>query len=329
MKPIIAETGYEFAKGPNFNTLNLYLDGRSSSDLLWESLESEIETALKLGAKLSFEIDFGFSEERALLRDPACFFSRGRAVTSFEERVYKPYREQIAAIILYRGSGSFKKTICQDAALNSDFLDWKVEFFEEEEVTDQMFRLFSMEIFMQYLHRLSAPLIDDVPLLALFDLADSMRPSFQAELLSKTFFPYIIPGVKGASIDFNGFGWQGRGSLGYVGHKPLSLIEIETAPPTLGIVIPEMGKVPYDLFDKTINCLVENGIAYRVFPESLMIESWHGLDQILVFSGTVSHEGRRMLQGFNAAAGQVVTVGDSLDLIDEIEVEKFIRSRGI
>lgn len=327
MKPIIAETGYEFAKGPNFNTLNIYLDGRPSSDLSWESLESEIATALKLGAKLSFEIDFGFFDERAQLRDPASFFSRGIAVNSFEERVYKPYKEQIAAIILYRGSGNFRESICQDAALYADFLDWRLEFFGNVDITNQMFRLFSMELFMHYLHRLAAPLIDDIPLLALFDLADCMRPSYQAELLSKSFFPYIIPGVKSSSIDFNGFGWQGRGNLGYIGHKPLPLIEAD--PPTLGIVIPEMGRVPYDLFDKTIKYLLENGVAYRVFPESLMIENWHGLDQILVFSDTVSQEGRRMLQGFNAAAGQVVTVGEALDLIDEIEIEKFIRSRGI
>ncbi len=326
MKPIIAETGYGFVKGPDFNTLNIYIDARPLSDLAWESLESEIETALKLGAKLSFEIDFGLNE-KPCFRDPASFFSRSIAVSLFENRVYKLYKEQIATIIVYRGNGNFKEAICQDVSLYTDFLEWKKEFFGEEDVTNQMFRLFSMELFMQYLHRLSAPLIDDIPLVALLDLGDSMRPSYQAELLSKTFFPYIIPGVKNACVHFNGFGWQDRGNLGFIGHKSLSIKEI--SPPTLGVVIPEIGKVPYDFFDKTIHRLVENGIGYQVFPESLMIESWQGLDSILVFSNTLSQEGRRMLQGFNAAAGQVVTVGDSLDLVDEIDSEKFIRSRGI
>ena len=48
MRPLIAETGYEFVKDPRFNTLNIYLDARPTSDLAWESVESEIATALKL-----------------------------------------------------------------------------------------------------------------------------------------------------------------------------------------------------------------------------------------------------------------------------------------
>ncbi len=327
MMPIIAETGYEFAKGPHFNTLNIYIDARPSSDLVWESLESEIETALKLGAKLSFELNFGFSEDRALLRDPISFFSRGIAINAFEERVYKPYKDQIATLILYRGSGDFKDSITKDASLYADFLEWKEEFFGSSETTHQMFRVFSMELFMQYLHRLAASLIDDIPLVALFNLSDSMRPSYQAELLSKTFFPYIFPGIKGASINFNGFGWEGQGNLGYIGHKPMAVIDEKS--PSLGVVIPQIGRLPYDLFDKTINMLVENNIDYVIFPESLMIDSWHNLDQILVFSNFLTDEGRRMLQGFNAAAGQVVTVGKVLGLTDEISLSELIRSRGI
>ena len=327
MRPLIAETGYEFVKDPRFNTLNIYLDARPTSDLAWESVESEIATALKLGAKLSFEIDLGFSESKALLRDPAAFFSRGIAISTFEERVYQKYKEHITAIILYRGTGSFKGTIAQDASLYADFMMWKRELFKEESVSDHMMRLFSMELFMQVLHRIAAPLIDEIPLVALFDLADSSRASYQAEILSASYFPYILPGVKHSKIHFKGFGWGQPGNLGTIGHKYSPLIQKE--PTNLGIVLPPIGSVPYDLFDEVIQELVKNKIDYSIFPETLMTENWHGLDHILVFSESVSSEGRRMLQGFNAAAGQVITVGESLNLAEEINSKEFIRSRGI
>ncbi len=327
MRPVIAETGYEFVKDKNFNTLNIYIDARPSSDLAWESLESEIEVAIKLNAKLSFELDFGFSEKKALLRDSAAFFSRGLAVNAFSERVYSKYKSQIAAIILYRGSGDFTDSISSDASLYTDFYEWKRAYFGEEALSKQMFRLFSMELLMQNLHRLSASLIDDVPLIALFDLKDTNRPSYQAELLSKSFFPYILPGVKHANSLFSGFGWQDSGDLGMIGHKSAPLIPRN--PPFLGVVLPEMGKVPYDLFDQAVTLLNDSRIDYVIFPELLMIESWHGLDYILVFSEAVSREGRRMLQGFNAADGKVISVGEKLGLDDEILFEEFIRSRGI
>ncbi len=308
MKPLIAETGYQFAKGPHFNSLNIYLDLRPDSDLSWESVETEIQTALKLGAKLCFELDLGLSSKNARLRDPSWFFSRGIGVSAFEERIYRPYKEQIAAVILYRGTGNFRDAIIKDASLYADFLEWKSDLFGDKEITNHVFWLFSMELFMQYLHRVSACIIDEIPLIALLDLSESLRPSEQAELLSRTFFPYIFPGVKNSCIQFDGFGWGASGKLGIVGGKGEPCFEDKGA--SLGVVLPDIGKVPYEIFDKTIHSLEAQGISYRVFPESLMTDSWQGLDQILVFSGSVSREGLRMIQGFIAAEGEVVTISE-------------------
>src|SRR3990167_3373385 len=139
-----------------------------------------------------------------------------------------------------------------------------------------MERLYSMELFMQYLHRLCAPLIEDVPLKVQFDLSLIERPSYQLELLFHPFFAYITPDIDN--------------------HLDSSL----------GIVLPEMGKVDYGLLDKTIHEL--EGVDYRIFPESLIIESWHGLDHILFFPKSMTADGVRMLQGFEAAEGRVIGV---------------------
>ena len=274
----IAETGYAFVREKGYDAIKIYVDAKPTSDLLWESLETEIEMALKLGAKLAFEIDLGLSERGARFRDPAHFFSRGIGISEFEDRITRVYKKDIGAIILYRGKGKFSL----DAPLHADFLDSKREFFGDEKSSDHMMHLFSTELLMQYLHRTAAPLIDEIPLFAIFDFSEVVRPSYQAELLSQSFFPYIIPRVLGVKIPLN------------------------NSSATLGVVLPEVGKVPYDLFDEMVKEL--EGISYRIFPESLIPNSWHGLDQILVFSKSLTEEGRRMLKGFEAAEGKVIGV---------------------
>gem|GEM_PF-2595649 len=244
----------------------ILIDARPESDLNWKGVESEIEIALEMNQKLQIEFDFGFSHPR--LRDSAIFFSRDLAVTRFQESIYNSYKAEIEKIILYRGKPL--------KLADFDFPLWKEDFFVGLPQTDQMERLYSMELFMQYLHRLNAPLIDEIPLVVQFDLSEVGRSSYQKELLSQPFFSYITPDID----------------------KQLDA--------TLGIVLPEMGKVDYDLLDTALKEL--EGAAYRVLPESLIVENWHGLDHLLVFSKSLTDEGKRMLKGFEAAEGRVIGV---------------------
>jgi hypothetical protein len=178
-----------------------------------------------------------------------------------------------------------------------------------------------MEIFMRYLHRVAAPLIDEIPLLALIDLSGVKSEACQAELLSKIYFPYIMPAVKGSLINFSGFGWEGKGSEGVIGQRSYDVYQNEE--PSVGVVLPELGALPYKDFDRVIKHLFEKSIHYKIIPESLLTDMWYGIDKLIVFTSALSAEGLRMLKGFNAAAGLVVTYGDSLNLIDEISFSDF------
>lgn len=62
---------------------------------------------------------------------------------------------------------------------------------------------------------------------------------------------------------------------------------------------------------------------YRIIPERFLNEKWMELDYLYVFSRFVTPRGRRMLQGFCAAGGIVVTEGELLGLANEIGAEGF------
>jgi len=48
---------------------------------------------------------------------------------------------------------------------------------------------------------------------------------------------------------------------------------------------------------------------FRLIPEAFLTAEWEGLDRLFVFPKGVSESGKRMLLGFCAAGGEVVTVG--------------------
>lgn len=53
-----------------------------------------------------------------------------------------------------------------------------------------------------------------------------------------------------------------------------------------------------------------DGQVYRIIPEECLTAQWDGLDTLIVFNGGLSAAGRRMVQGFAAAGGHVVFIGD-------------------
>ena len=79
--------------------------------------------------------------------------------------------------------------------------------------------------------------------------------------------------------------------------------------PTCAICLPPIGMIDdasaeglRRLFDK----VEKLGIPFRVIPEGFLTVSWDGLDVIYVVEELITPQGKRMLDGFRAAGGQVV-----------------------
>lgn len=271
------------------------IDAGSKSTLKWPSLEFEIENHLKTNETLSFAFDFDFDPEEFNFKDEITFFSLSIAVGEFIRRVADPFTGKIKRICLYKGKADFSRAILRYQTLYQSFIDWKEENFAHQAINPHLLKLFSIQLMMQYLHQLAAPLPDDIDIFVQIEGLDSLRPSERVELISDEHFSYI------------------------------TLDRAKNNEATIGVVLPQIGQVNYDVLDQILLTLDGQNISYRVIPEKLLTEKWCGIDELIVISRAVSTEGIRMLQGFNAAMGSVIWIGDA---IEGIEGESFERRFG-
>lgn len=95
--------------------------------------------------------------------------------------------------------------------------------------------------------------------------------------------------------------------------------------PRLGIVLPSLDKILH--FEQLIQQLHLQSIPFKVIPELLITQEWDGLDYLLIFSDSISFQGKRKLNGFLAAGGSIITVGNLLGCAEEIAYNDFINQK--
>lgn len=313
----IAETKSAFkSAGGYFDAVNIIIDASPESDLKWPQLEGEIQAVLDLGAKLSFEFHFGLKERNFIFQDRIGLFSRKVALGHFTDKFYSRYEKDTVNATLYRGSIDFSALISKHEETKENFFSWLKETFQTTDPSRQQLDIFSTNLLMEYLHLLGAGMADSLHLMALLQFRGDKRPSEIAELLSRERFPHISPAVRNSPIPFEGYNW-GEGSFGIKGVISTSVIsKPDVSEPTIGVIIPEEGKVDYERLDGIIKDLNQAGKAFSIFPECLTTESWFGLDEIIAISDVLSEEGVRMLRGFNAAGGRAVIDGERIPLLE-------------
>lgn len=277
----------------------IHLEAHQKSDLRWPYLERELTESLAIGGPLSFEFDFQMDGDSYNFFDQIGFFSLSIAIAEFNKRIAPQCHDRICEICLYRGDGDFSKAILRHKGMFEAFHEWRSEVFGSAPLDPHQLRLFSIKILMEYLHRLSSSLPEDASLNVVLDLSKIGRPSQLSELLSLEFYPCIRPIVN-------------------------SVWPIYEEMASIGLILPPIGSGHYEELDQVMTTLYQRGLPFRMIPEPLMIEQWHEIDDLIVFSNLVSKEGVRMLRGFNAASGNVVVVGKSLDLSPESSLAEFL-----
>lgn len=292
----------------NFDAVNIAIDATDDSNLNFKEVIPQIEKAIEANKKIFVEFQFGMDPLRFNFKDQMQFFGLSIAIASFIEVLYTPYGEHFAGVILYRGAGDFSQAIKSHLELEELYDEFKASARGDE---TYLLYLFSMQILMEYLHRLGAALPESLDMFVMLNLKGVDSPTKQAELLAANHFPYIKPAVKGAKVLFEGLTWdQGRSFVGYIG-KDLSCFEkIDT--PHLAILLPPFGDVDYDLMDQKIEQINRSGESYKVIPDDMLNESWHLIDRLVVFEGHISDEGKRMIDGFIAAGGEVEKVSQEV-----------------
>ena len=259
---------------------------------------------------LFWYLNFGFSKELPSYFLNAPLSSYRIAVSTFIETCLKQYEDQTKGVYLFRGSLSNALSMRWDVDVEDDFLKWKQGFNKMKHLRDY----YAMLSFSNYLHTLSAPIPETVKVLISFDISGFCSPSRTAQLLSHEHFSDIDIEITGSLL-------------------PIRVMDkTEKHSPSLGLVFPKLIKsseAVLDVIDALIETLQNNGVFFKLIPESHLTEQWGGLDHLIILSETLTSEGLRKVMGFSAAGGVTVILGEMLCIPDEMSLQAFLSEIGV
>jgi hypothetical protein len=256
-------------------------------DLDWKKAYEEAAEAVKCGKWLFWHFNFGLEKSVLALEDTAQFFSFTIAIEEFLKQLWPVFGEKTFGASVYRGSIDIASRFLWSHAHEKHF---------KESLLDE--HLYCVDVFAEYLHRLSSYFPDNLLAFCFFDTS-FCGPAQQAQLLSKERFAHFHLAVKGAHRLSNGLIWK----------ENKAFFEVKEV--SKGVLLPSDALCCCNVLMK-VDALVEQfsqkGEALRIIPEMLFNEEWDGLDVIFAMEDVLTIQGRRRLQGFAAAGGEIVFV---------------------
>lgn len=282
------------------------------------------QQAIEKDLDLKFVIDLGlFSKLKRPLSNKSQYLSLELSLEHFKNTLWTEFHESILDICLYEGELDFSDFLdFQDLTLNLQ--EWILERFSTiesfhdetgipiksfEEINPDLLATtnpgkfikscFCRDVAFDYLQMLKANLPDAMPLSIKLEHNGGLNP-LQIALLThrEVYEPFHL------SSEIN--------------HKP-----------NIAVCLPSSKKVilsQYAALNDVLEFLIEKKEPYRLIPESMLISEWDLVDYLFVLPHLLDSQGKRKLQGFVAAGGTVVTLGDAIGLDNEISFATFCNS---
>lgn len=338
-----------------FDTVRIVLDGTIKADLSWKK---EREAALAYsaqGLRIFWEIDLGLPGSlQQALGNRTQFLGLTLSLEHFCNTLWKEFRKETVGLCLYRGSLDFSVNYPWDEEQVLNLQEWtsdlyaSAESFAEETGIDilsfalldaermaqscvgrDLLKCFCRDAVGEYLSLLASRVPDLLPLFLLFDASAEQDPMLTVKLLSKERYPRFhishksfdaATQVLGGEIAWDGVSME----KGMIARESGGDVEVERS--TLGFCIPRMTlsrPSSTALLGSVLDVLIERMTPFRVIPEVNLAAEWDGLDFLIVDTQHVEIQFKRRLQGFCAAGGTVVCVGESLGLAQEVGLEAF------
>lgn len=279
------------------NSISIVLPAHLEDDLKWDTQKALADEAVERGAQIVWEFDFAIRS----FCDQTHFQSYVLALEQFIGTLWKDFQTHTSAICLYRGSlETVRKIECDQTS----FQEWLADTYGEvDERSQEYFKaLFLLDYLAGYLHRLGAFLPTEVDLLCHFQVSPSMSLTKASHLFSKARFAHLRLCMSGLPLNLD-----------------------PTAP--LAICLPEDHCLTLEnlsLFEEVLLRLKNADFRFRIIPESILTEEWTEVDALVVLEPALSLQGKRKLQGFCAAGGEVWVVGQPLGLPKEVSWERKI-----
>jgi hypothetical protein len=310
--PKIFDRSQEVLIPDGFNSVKLSLDGSMQSDLNWKEAIELARHFQSQGLYLFWEISLGlFSSLTFPLSHSSQHLALKLSLEHFRELIWNEFREKTIGLSLYRGSADFSADFPWDEEQRSNFQEWKKEKNLDEE---QLIRFFCRNAAIEYLNLLARDLPDGLMPFLLLDAAPFPDAWIYTQLIHAEIFDHFQLMVKNSPYPCTTYSWEkGNYINGCIGASNTEFHEIPL--PKVGVCLPSHESICYKkqlVLQEAFKNLVEKRCFFRVIPEMFLTSEWNELDYLLVDLETLSYEGKRKLQGFNAAGGIIIPlVGDN------------------
>lgn len=246
------------------------LDASAASTLDWSVERKEGLKWIASGKKILWHLDLGlFDRLKMPLSHPSQFMTLCLAVDHFRDTIWKEFHPFSLGVCLYQGTSDL--ILQWDDALEKAY---KLQ----SDKGDLAFRLFCLNAGAEYLKALTERIPDKIPVYLKFTLLPE-DPLEKALFTNPERFGRIL-------IDAS-YSWRAEE-------------ELKTA-----ICMPPLDVISHlDPFRKAI---LAHPFA-KLIPEERLTYSWEGLDLLIYSEKCVSNQGKRKIQGFIAAGGEVKEV---------------------
>lgn len=293
---------YEAGRDAFYNRVIIPVDLSSSSNLDFTPVINEADRSIAQNKRIVW--DFHFDLDCAKLNSQAYFSSLHYGLETFINQVLLEKEEFTDAVIALKAQSDIFSQSELKGIEYHEMKEW-VELQSQQNFDPEKHRslvkAFQISYISDVLHRLCSILPDEIPSLVVFDRQCFENTIEMAALLSKRTFPYIIPCSTTDEIDFP-LVFNSQEQKVFAPEKPDKVV---------GFSLPEWDHFSsetiallqdlYEQFQKETKAYI------RMVPEELFMEEWEDLSSIIVCNQTLGERGRRMLKGFIATDGEVLT----------------------
>lgn len=333
--PQIADEVQSLSEVPaECNAVMIKLDGKTQADLSWKKEQALAKQCVEAGYAIFWEIDLGLFHRLPLpLDNQGQFLALTLALEHFRDTLWKEFKHKTLGLSIFRGALDFSANFSWDVQQIDNLKNWLKELFHDEaqfeqetglplksfheaepeylsqnDHANQLKRLFCRDAAVEYLSLLATRLPDALPCYLFLDAESFDNPLWEAQLLNPERFDLLNLSLKHTTLPWDPLLQRGRD------------------PVKVGLCLPPMDMYRAENFaglQKALEFLLKKAIPFKIIAESHLITCWDGLDYLIYVPGGLSPQGKRKLQGFCAAGGTVVTLGQSLGLANEISFEAF------
>ncbi|MCB1111849.1 MAG: hypothetical protein KDK72_04225 [Chlamydiia bacterium] len=299
--------GQEVPEG--FNSVTVAIDGSAGANLDWSAAADAAAQYCSQGLALFWKIDLGlFHKLKLPLDNQTQMLSLKLSLDHFRDTLWQQFHRHTIGISLYEGSLLLSDALPWDDTLKESLNQWGGHLDD-----------FCIHVFVEYLERLACGLPEALQTYVLLDAGAIVDPAHLARLATAERFDQIHLALKESRLPLNDLSWRGgRSPCGYLADQHLP---IDDTAATVAVCLPSLEQQGRDgdaAMNGAFSFLEERQVPYRVIPELMLTSEWDGLDYLIVWPQYTTPQGLRMLQGFCAAGGTIVTLGEKMDLPEEI-----------